>query len=255
MRRDLRLAAVAMMAGVCTGAGLAQGTGQAAPQRAPDGWTQESIPGIFMTPIPNVPFTANVLIESTRVMEDGGTLTRHTYDHVARDSAGRVRLERREMLPASDTAKEPALWAFILIDMTAGTRTECNPFTKLCRVLGTRRGAHEPVLPAGPIGNHEYLDRLDLGHAQRAGLDAVGTRETITVQPQTAGNNRVMVSRKEIWYSPELQINVQTTRVSPKTGTDVLTVGNLDQGEPQPDLLAVPAGYRVVDERAPAPAQ
>ncbi len=57
--------------------------------RAPDGNTWEHIDGIFMTPIPNVPFTGTVLIEATRVMEDGGTMTRHTFNQVARDSAGR----------------------------------------------------------------------------------------------------------------------------------------------------------------------
>ncbi len=154
--------------------------------RVPDGNTWEHIDGIFMTPVPNVPFTGTVLIEATRVMEDGGTMTRHTFNQVARDSAGRVRLENRRMLPASVTS-EPRLNYFVLIDMTKGTRTQCYPAVKFCRVMTVRPGTHAPVLPAGPVGTNEYLERTDLGHAQRAGQDTTGTRETLTLRADAEG--------------------------------------------------------------------
>lgn len=242
----------AAVLGMSVPSALSQTPAQAPVQRAPDGGTWEHVDGIFMTPIPRAPFEATVLIESTRVMEDGGTMTRHTFNHVARDSEGRVRLERRQMLPASSVTVEPAVLAVILIDMEAGTRTECNAFSKLCRMLTVHRGAHAPILPAGPIGNREYLERVDLGHEQKAGMDAVGTRETLTLATDVDGNNRPMISRKEIWYSPALQINLSSTRYSPKTGTDVLTVGEINLGEPPAALLSLPAGYRLVDERTAA---
>ncbi len=152
------------------------------------------------------------------------------------------------MLPASVTS-EPRLNYFVLIDMTKRTRTQCYPAVKFCRVMTVRPGTHAPVLPAGPVGTNEYLERTDLGHAQRAGQDTTGTRETLTLRADAEGNNRPMISKKEIWYSPYLQVNVSVTRQSPKSGTDVLTLGDISLGEPAAALLAVPEGYKVVDEQ------
>ena len=248
MRSVLGLTATFFVA-VC-GLGAQQGSpGGAPPMRAPDGGTWERTDGIFMTPIPNVPFSATLLTESTRVMEDGGTMTRHTFAHVARDSRGRVRLEFRQMLPASVTNVEPQLITVTLIDMTAGTRMTCFTENRVCRVMTVRKGMHAPILPAGPIGHDEYLERLDLGHGQKSGQDAIGTRETLTLRTGLVGNDRPLISRKEIWYSPSLEINVSTKRESPKTGTDVLTLGDINLGEPPAEMLATPAGYRVMDER------
>ena len=123
------------------GAGLAVAQPQSGMVRAPDGGTEEHVAGVYVTPAAGAPFTATVLLETTRVMEDGGTLTRHTYNHIARDSEGRVRVELRRLLPADATSAEPRLLMFYLIDMNAGTRTECDPQTKFCRVLAVRKSA------------------------------------------------------------------------------------------------------------------
>jgi hypothetical protein len=52
---------------------------------------------------------------------------------------------------------------------------------------------------------------------------------------------------KEIWYSPQLGINVSVKRMDPRHGTQIINVTDIAQGEPDPKLFAVPPGYTVVD--------
>jgi hypothetical protein len=104
-----------------------------------------------------------------------------------------------------------------------------------------------------PVGTQEdsfgRLTREDLGKASVNGVDAVGTRETRTLNPGAIGNERVIAIVKEIWYSPQLGINVSVKRVDPRHGTQVVNVTEISQGEPDPKLFRVPAGYSVVDRR------
>lgn len=217
--------------------------------RFPEGGTREYVDSLYVPSVPNVPFTATLLIETTQVMEDGGTMTRHTYNHIGRDGQGRVRLERREFLPASATTEEPKLLSFTLVDADGRAKRDCFPAVRLCRVITVRYDLLATPPPAGPLGDKRSLERVRLGNAQKSGFDTTGVRETITAEPQAVGNDRVMVSQKEIWYSPQLHMNLSVVRQSPKSGTTVLTVGSIDRAEPEAAFMAVPEGYRVVDER------
>ena len=59
---------------------------------------QVIVPGIFVTPIPNAPFTAVVEILSHETLPDGSTNTRTTAAHIARSSSGRIYNERRQLV-------------------------------------------------------------------------------------------------------------------------------------------------------------
>jgi hypothetical protein len=111
------------------------------------------------------------------------------------------------------------------------------------------------TVPVGPIadGKH-YLSREDLGKSETEGLETIGTRETITTNPGTVGNDREVMLTKEFWYSPKLGVNLLVKRMDPLQGTQVFTVSNVSLAEPDARLFVIPAKYKVTDDRASAPA-
>jgi hypothetical protein len=60
---------------------------------------QTVVPGIFLTPAPNAPFTATVEILSHETLPGGSINTRTTAAHIARSSSGRIYNERRQLVP------------------------------------------------------------------------------------------------------------------------------------------------------------
>lgn len=77
------------------------------------------------------------------------------------------------------------------------------------------------------------------------GLNVVGTRETISINAGVVGNSQPLVSTREFWYSPDLQVNLAITRKDPREGTQVIRVGDSTRAEPDPSLFKVPAGFVV----------
>jgi hypothetical protein len=57
------------------------------------------VPGVFVTPIPGVPFSATVMIESKQPLADGSMEAKVTQTMIARDSRGRIRNERHMLMP------------------------------------------------------------------------------------------------------------------------------------------------------------
>jgi hypothetical protein len=60
-------------------------------------------------------------------------------------------------------------------------------------------------------------------------------------------------SSKEFWYPPKLSINLVVKRIDPLHGTQTFNVGNLQLAEPDARVFAVPADYKVIDERIATP--
>jgi hypothetical protein len=106
----------------------------------------------------------------------------------------------------------------------------------------------------GPIGDGKhYLSREDLGKNEVEGVEAIGTRETVTTSAGAMGNDREVALTKEFWYSPKLAINLVVKRLDPVQGTQTFTVSNLQLAEPDARLFTVPAGFKVIDERTAGP--
>src|SRR5271168_3492255 len=74
---------------------------------------QTHIPGVFVTPVPNAPFTADVDIISHQKLPDGTENVRTTTNHIARDSSGRIYNERRALVPTSFKGEPRLLSAHI----------------------------------------------------------------------------------------------------------------------------------------------
>ena len=77
----------------------------------------------------------------------------------------------------------------------------------------------------------------------------MGTRETTTINAGVNGNDQPMVTRREFWYSPQLQINLRSIVETPQLGKQMFTVTEVNPSEPDARLFQLPEGYPVVDQR------
>jgi hypothetical protein len=214
---------------------------------APDGGTIEQFNSILLPPVPHAPFSSTVTAEWTKVLEDGSTLIVQNHRLVVRDSVGRIYQERRRLVP-KDSKEEPELQRIEISDPSTHKKYFCRPATHACALedyTGPKTASSQPV--GAQEDSFGTLTREDLGKSFVNGVVAVGTRETRTLNPGAIGNDRLISIVKEIWYSPQLGINVSVKRVDPRYGTQVINVTEISVAEPDPKYFRVPAGYTVVD--------
>src|SRR5580698_5662220 len=76
---------------------------------------QTNIGGIFVTPVPNFPFTADVEVVSHIKTTDGNEHVVTTTEHIARASSGRIYNERR-MFVTAEFKGTPRLLGFLIYD-------------------------------------------------------------------------------------------------------------------------------------------
>ena len=86
-----------------------------------------------------------------------------------------------------------------------------------------------------------------LGKQMIEGIEAEGTRTTVTIPAGEIGNERPIEIVSERWYSPELQLVVMTRHSDPRTGETIYKLANINRAEPAKSLFEVPAGYTVKD--------
>jgi hypothetical protein len=236
---------------VPTSFATAQATSQAV---TPDGKIHTRIEGINIPPVANSPFTAKVVVTWDQPMVGGGTVSRKYYTLVARDSQGRVRRETRDFIPA-DSSAEPPLQSFAISDPVSSTRITCVQSTMNCTVVAYHVPLFSTDVASGPpTGQTKGLSRQNLGQQTMNSVPVVGTRETSSTVAGTGGYSRVVITSKDLWYSPDLNMYLSVIRKDPQLGQITLTVTDLLRSEPDPTWFAVPAGYKMVDSRNQAAA-
>ena len=230
----------------------APATPQAQPMPRPYPGVQTHIPGIFMTPVPNAPFTAKVDIISHEILPDGSSNIRTTINHVARSASGRIYNERRALVSASFKG-EPVLLGALIYDPGTRLSISCDPFSRLAR----ERNLPQPPRPSpnavpGPApANNPYFKEEQIGTQPLAGLTLTGIRRTRIIPAQSSTTGKDIVITDEYWYSPELSIYMIIKHNDPRTGEQIVAVSEVDRHEPAADLMSVPQGYKVVDENPP----
>jgi hypothetical protein len=208
-----------------------------------DGGIRTHIQGIDIPPVANAPFTAKVVVTWDQPLVGGGTISRKYYTMVARDSHGRVRRETRDFVAAGSSA-EPPLRTFTILDPVGATRTTCTQATMTC----TTTEFHSRISLAAESedassGNERSVHRINLGEQTLDSLPVKGTRETRSTVAGSNGSDRVVVSHRDLWYSPDLQMDLSVIRINPQMGQLTLNVTDLVRGEPDSSWLSVPSGY------------
>ena len=150
----MRLRLVCIAASILAGATLPVSAQQTEITRAPDRGAHAQVPGIIVSPVPNLPFSGRDNIEWTRKLDDGSSLTQHLDAVVARDSQGRIYRETHSFVAAGSNQKSP-LREFIIYDREARTRTACNVSSKRCEVSLYNPAVNRGEPPVGPLARRQ----------------------------------------------------------------------------------------------------
>jgi len=110
----------------------------------------------------------------------------------------------------------------------------------------------------GPSGHAPKVESL--GKQLVEGVEADGTRTTVTIPAGEIGNERPIDIVDERWYSPELQTLVLSKRTDPMSGDMTYRLTNINRNEPVRSLFEVPSDYKIKEgpgvtefRRAPKP--
>lgn len=203
---------------------------------------------IFVTPIPNAPFRGVVEEQQSFVQKNGTMVNFKTMRVIARDSAGRIYIETRELRPVSSTMT-PALLRVHIYDPQTRVSTMLFPRQRLYRNFVVNRSpSTEPPgqMDASAAGENlpvsQFSKQEDLGTKEMDGLQVHGVREIQTI-PASGGGQPIVVT-DEYWYSDYLHINVVVQHNDPRTGSVTSTVTQISQDEPDPSLFTIPDGYK-----------
>ena len=109
------------------------------------------------------------------------------------------------------------------------------------------------VFRTSPGANSNAV-KEQLGKQIIEGVEAEGTRTTITIPAGEIGNERPIEIVSERWYSPELQLVVMTRHSDPRNGETTYKLTNINRVEPAKSLFEVPSGYTVKEGPQFAPA-
>ena len=214
---------------------------------------------IFLTPVPNAPFSAVVEVQRTRIRPDGSVLNLKSLKTMARDGIGRIHNESRTYIPAASTAT-PEVDHIHLYDPRTRISTELDARK---RTFYTETINHPPSTvpptvrygsPSGTgVPQNDFSKEEDLGSQEIEGVLARGVRETQIIPAEGNETGKEITVTDEYWYSDELRINVVIKHSDPRSGTTTLTVTHITRGEPDPALLEIPEGYTRAGAAQPAP--
>jgi hypothetical protein len=230
-------------------------------------------------PVKGAPYSADALTETTQTLADGNRIVNRMSATVYRDSEGRQR--REQSLPAIGpfTAQGAPPRTIFISDPVAGVNYSLDSNRHVAmkmpapptpplpppppgaqtavNMVYSRVGSGSPGTP-GPVmifrggiapgANPPNVEQL--GSKIIEGVQAEGTRSTITIPAGQIGNDRPLEIVDETWRSPELQVIVQSSHSDPRTGTTLYTLKNINRSEPSPTLFQVPADYTVQDSPA-----
>jgi hypothetical protein len=213
---------------------------------------QVRIPGIFMTPVANAPFSATVKILSHQPLPDGTEHVVTSVDHVARTSSGVIYNERRALVPVG-FKDEPRLLGALIYDPNDRLSISLEPMSRLAR---ERTLDHPPVATPGPTAPGPKIPgtvETDLGTQDMNGVELRGLRRERTIPANLSGTGKPITITDDYWYSPALSVYLIIRHDDPRTGEQMVAVTDIDRHEPNGALFVVPEGYKVVDETPPPP--
>lgn len=210
---------------------------------------QTNIGGIFVTPVPNSPFAADVEIVSHIKTTDGSEHVVTTTERIARASSGRIYNERRMFVPA-DFKGTPRLLGFLIYDPSSRLSIRVDPMQHLAREVTLRAPQATPAasLPPQQQPRLPGVTETDLGTQQMNGLELQGIRKQRTIPAEMSGTGKPIVITDDYWYSPELAIYMTIRHDDPRTGEQLLAVTHVERHEPSAETFVVPPEYKVVDE-------
>ena len=234
--------------------------------------------------VKGAPYSAQVVTETTQTLSDGNRIVNRATASIYRDSEGRTRREQTlRTIGGFATAGDAPQMIFIndpvaQMSYVLDARTHVTrkmPFFRFeVRVpppaeAGKTPSSTETRTPSPDSGESngnvyvvttppaaggyrvEYFGggkrakAESLGKQLIEGVQAEGTRTTVTLAAGEIGNELPIAIVNERWYSPELQTVVMSRQTDPRFGETVYRLTNIDRSEPDKSLFEVPGDYTV----------
>ena len=203
--------------------------------------------------VKGAPFSAETVTESTEARGDRNRIVQRSDGAVYRDREGRTRHEHRATEAGPPTRGGQTI---TIDDVVAGVHyvldTGAKTAQRMPRWNGGPRRDRVPGQPADRIGvtssdeGRPAPARESLGTKTIEGLEAEGTRTTVTVAGGDAANKMPIQIVTERWVSRELQVPVLIRLADPRVGERVYRLTGISRGEPPPQLFVVPPEFTVV---------
>jgi hypothetical protein len=202
--------------------------------------------------VKGAPYSATAITESVQTLSNGARITRSTTASVYRDGEGRTRTEQTlgAIGPYSPAGEAPQM-TFIQ-DPIAGVHYVLDPRSKTAQKMKDWNGPRPENRP--PSSSEAKTEAL--GTRTIEGVQAEGTRSTITIPAGKIGNDRPIDIVSERWYSPDLQVVVLSKHTDPRMGEHTYRLTGINRSEPTRSLFEVPADYTVTErsfDRGPGP--
>ncbi len=232
--------------------------------------------------VKDAPYSAQAVTESIQTLSDGNRIVNKSTAAIYRDSEGRTRREQTLRAIGSFANGGEAPQTIFISDPVAGTSYLLDPRTHTAQKMPPMKFKFQFKVPppsadqASPLPEAPPADRIEQGRVEmrRAelgakmapdhfisgwgnqvankeslgkqnveGVEAEGTRSTVTIPAGEIGNERPIDIINESWYSPELQTLVMTRHSDPRFGESSYRLTNIDRSEPARSLFEVPADY------------
>lgn len=226
--------------------------------------------------VKGAPYSAQAVTQTTQTLSDGNRITSESNIGVYRDSKGRT---RREIFAAGSSAgTQPE--RITINDPATGDAYDLDPATRTASRNRVMRLGMALERVTGPEGTGEIAVSRDkmtappqnfgfvrvapgevklsemgdkpapprnesLGTQTIEGVEAQGSRATITIPAGRIGNERAIEIVHESWYSPELQTIVMSRVFDPRSGEVVYRLTNISRAEPDGSLFEVPSDYKI----------
>ena len=278
-------ALVAALAGACLGQSGPSTTVVRAGQfaaGAPNVWFSAAPSMMTMTEpqgAPGMPFAAEMITEHKQTLADGTNITEtHVQSKIYHDSQGRIRTEqflqfpgRTAEFPAFIQISDPVAGYIYMLDPQRHTVRKA-PFrpsigfsssVPASKLMATTKMMEAPVIADAPTAHVQTaqaglvaaanpsprpeVSSESLGTQTIEGVQAIGSRTTMTYPEGFFGNDRPLKTINESWTSPELKMMVLTTSSDPRYGESTMRMTNIVQAEPDPSLFEVPSDYQESD--------
>ena len=214
--------------------------------------------------VTGAPFSAVSVTTMSRSLADGTKISNTIKVTLYRDSQGRFRKEG-SMPPVGNMAADQPRSFVAISDPVALKRYLLNPDKKIAHVTalpnrerkGGKRG--EPASDAAGAnvegekewGDNPNVTKISLGTQTISGVSAEGTRYTRVIPAGEIGNDKPITITREVWYSNDLQMVVQTKHSDPRFGDTTYSLTSIQRTEPAANLFTVPSDYTVKQDAGP----
>ena len=227
--------------------------------------------------VTGAPYSAEAVTDVVQTLADGNRIARQSKASVYRDAAGRTRREQGLTIlgnvvgGASDRKQvqlhDPQAGTIYILDIdsheahrlpspkvnlswagAAGPTSRSTSTFELPVPPPVAGGGQTAIFMRRNTAAAESAGRVEqLGTRFMEGVEAEGTRSTMTIPAGQIGNDLPIEIVSERWFSPTLKVLVMSRQSDPRFGETTYRLTNITRTDPSPDLFEVPPDFKIID--------